>query len=138
MTCLRCTLFLVVLFFLPVQASEVDVIEEARNKTVYWLSLLDSKRYDSSWDSAASLFQDAVTKTGWSQAISGVRSPMGSMRSRELSSSEFTTSLPGAPDGEFVVFQFTTSFENKAKAVETVTAMRDTDGEWRVAGYFVK
>jgi hypothetical protein len=42
------------------------------------------------------------------------------------------------PDGEYVVFQFNTSFEQKAAAVETVTAMREKDGTWHVAGYFIK
>jgi hypothetical protein len=27
---------------------------------------------------------------------------------------------------------------NKAQAVETVTAMKVSDGTWRVAGYFIK
>jgi len=37
-----------------------------------------------------------------------------------------------------VVFQFSTSFENKASAVETVTAMKGEDETWRVAGYYIK
>ena len=138
MTQLRCTLFLAVFVLLPVHATEVDIVEEARGKTVYWLSLVDTNEFDSSWDSAASLFQAAITKEAWSQTIGTVRSPIGALRLRELSSSTFTTSLPGAPDGEYVVFQFNSSFENKATAVETVTAMRDNDGEWKVSGYFIK
>jgi hypothetical protein len=47
-------------------------------------------------------------------------------------------SLPGAPDGEYVVIQYRTSFENKNDAIETVTPMKDTDGTWRVSGYYVK
>jgi hypothetical protein len=46
--------------------------------------------------------------------------------------------LAGAPDGEYVVFQFNSSFAHKATALETVTAMKDTDGVWRVAGYSIK
>ena len=48
------------------------------------------------------------------------------------------TELPGAPDGEYVVFQFSTAFEHKRAAVETVTPMMDADGQWRVSGYFVR
>ena len=58
--------------------------------------------------------------------------------SRQVISTKYATSLPGAPDGEYVVIQFKTSFENKASAVETVTPMKDPDGEWRVGGYFIK
>ncbi len=32
-----------------------------------------------------------------------------------------STSLPGAPDGEYVVIEFITSFSNKKSAIETVT-----------------
>jgi len=37
-----------------------------------------------------------------------------------------------------VVIQFDSSFEHKQTAVETVTPMLDTDGKWRVSGYFIK
>jgi hypothetical protein len=47
-------------------------------------------------------------------------------------------SLPGAPDGEYVVIQFKTAFENKKFAIETVTPMLDGDGKWRVSGYFIR
>jgi hypothetical protein len=44
----------------------------------------------------------------------------------------------GAPDGEYVVIQYDTKFDNKAAAVETVTVARGKDGVWRVAGYYIK
>jgi hypothetical protein len=50
----------------------------------------------------------------------------------------FVTSLPGAPDGRYVVIQYKTSFENKSSATETVTPMLDRDQKWRVSGYFIK
>ena len=34
--------------------------------------------------------------------------------------------------------QFDTAFAQKASAVETVIAMRDTDREWHVGGYFIR
>ena len=55
-----------------------------------------------------------------------------------MRSVEYTTTLPGAPDGEYVVVKHATSFENKADATETLIAMKDKDGTWRVSGYFIK
>jgi hypothetical protein len=46
--------------------------------------------------------------------------------------------LPGAPDGEYVVFQFLSSFENKKTAIERVIPMLDKDGIWRVSGYYLE
>jgi hypothetical protein len=70
--------------------------------------------------------------------VQGVRDPLGKMRSRKVKSATYKTSLPGAPDGEYVVIQYDSSFEHKQAAVETVTPMLDKDGKWRVSGYFIK
>jgi hypothetical protein len=56
---------------------------------------------------------------------------------RSLKSKTYATSLPGAPDGKYVVIQFSSSFKNKADATETVTPMLDKDGQWRVSGYYI-
>jgi hypothetical protein len=120
------------------QASEPEMIEEARAETVAWLALTDTEQYESSWDWASALFKGAISKEDWERSLSAVRTPIGALKTREMATSEFSTTLPGAPDGEYVVFQFNSSFERKAEAIETVTAMKDADGKWRVAGYFIK
>lgn len=135
---LLCIASLAILVALPSLASEADTIETAKGKTVSWLSLTDTGQYESSWGAASALFRAAISKADWVQSLSAVRSPIGALRSREVASANFSTTLPGAPDGEYVVFQFNSSFENKASAIETVTAMKDSDGVWRVAGYFIK
>ena len=91
-----------------------------------------------SWDQAASYFRNVVTRPEWEAALNGVRLPLGAVRSRKMSSATPAKQLPGAPDGDYVVIQFDTSFANKTKAVETVTSMLDTDGTWRVSGYFIR
>jgi predicted SnoaL-like aldol condensation-catalyzing enzyme len=63
---------------------------------------------------------------------------MGNLKLRNVTSATYTTALPGAPDGEYVVVQFQTRFTKKKTAIETVTPMKDPDGIWRVSGYFIK
>jgi hypothetical protein len=70
--------------------------------------------------------------------LQSVRMPLGKMISRKLKTSAYKTTLPGAPDGQYVVIQFETSFQNKKSAIETVTPMFDHDGRWRVSGYYIK
>jgi len=119
-----------------VQAGETE--DDAVQAAKKWLALVDAGSYADSWTEAAEYFRNAVTQEQWAKAAEAVRQPLGDLVSRELKSAEFTTSLPGAPDGEYVVIQFTSEFENKASAVETVTPMKDPDGRWRVSGYFIK
>ena len=93
---------------------------------------------EGSWDIAGSYFKNSVTLEQWEQAMRGARTPLGTVRSRTLKSATSATSLPGAPDGNYVVMQFDTSFEQKEGGVETVTAVQETDGIWRIVGYFIK
>ncbi len=103
-----------------------------------WLSLVDSEKYKKSWNEAATFFRRAVPKDKWQQSMQTVRKPLGENLSRKLKSKQYRTSLPGAPDGKYVVIQFRASFENKKSAVETITLMLDKDGKWRVSGYYIK
>ena len=103
-----------------------------------WLAMVDSEQYAESWKEAAELFRNAVQPQQWEQSMQAVREPLGKLISRTVKTKAYRTSLPGAPDGEYVVIQFETSFENKKVAVETVTPLMGKDGAWRVSGYFIK
>lgn len=112
--------------------------EIAKESALKWLQLVDNGKYEESWESAAELFKLAVTRQKWSQSLTTARTPLGKVLSREINSMQYTTTLPGAPDGEYVVLQFNTSFKHKKSAIETVTVMKEKDGKWKVAGYFIK
>ncbi len=115
------------------EAEKVAV--EVANK---WLSLNDNGQYADGWDQTAELFKRAVEKQTWEKQLTAVREPLGKVISREVIKKEYMTSVPGAPDGGYVKIQYKTDFENKKNAIETVTPMKDKDGQWRVAGYYIK
>ncbi|MHA3775198.1 DUF4019 domain-containing protein [Verrucomicrobiota bacterium sgz303538] len=103
-----------------------------------WLELIDNGKFGESWQSAATYFKTAVPEAQWKASIEAARKPLGKVVSRKLKGAKYTKTLPGAPDGEYVVLQYDTSFANKQEAVETITPMLDKDGKWRVSGYFIK
>jgi len=103
-----------------------------------WLATVDAGKSAESWQEAAAAFRNAVTKEQWEQSLQAARKPLGKLVSRKVKTKAYAKSLPGAPDGEYVVIQFETVFENKAAAIETVTPMLDKDGTWRASGYFIK
>jgi hypothetical protein len=110
----------------------------AQQSSDAWLVSIDSGKYADSWQDASSLFKAHVSKKQWQSMVGSVRDPLGKMLSRKLKSATYTKTLPGAPDGEYVVIQYDSSFEHKQSAVETVTPMLDKDGKWRVSGYYIK
>ncbi len=103
-----------------------------------WLGVVDSGRYAESWSQASSLFRKQVSAEQWEKAVGSVRGPLGKLVARNLRGAHYSRTLPGAPDGEYVVLQYDGSFENKKEALETVVTMKEKDGAWRVAGYFIK
>ena len=115
-------------------AAEQAAIDAAQK----WLILVDGGQYSESWEQGAEYFRNAIPKDKWEQTIKAVRVPLGEQMSRVVTSKQYTTSVPGTPDGQYVIIQFTTSFKNKASATETVTPMLDKDGSWRVSGYYIK
>jgi hypothetical protein len=110
----------------------------AKQSAAAWLTLIDAGKYAESWQDAARTFKTHVSKKQWENALRASRSPLGAPQSRKLKSASYKTSLPGAPDGQYVVLQYESSFEHKQSAIETVTPMLDADGTWRVSGYFIK
>jgi len=103
-----------------------------------WLALVDAGEVEASREATSTLFRRLVDGAQWRESFERVRSLFGRTLHRGLSDARYTTSVPGAPDGEYVVMEYAAELERKQEAVETVVAMRDEDGAWRVGGYFVR
>ena len=119
----------------PAAAQETAAAQKAATE---WLVLIDAGRYAESWTAAASTFKQAVTQDKWQEAVKTARDQFGPLKSRALKQTTPAKNPPGAPAGDYVVFQYDSSFERREAATETVSTVVDTDGTWRVVGYFVR
>jgi hypothetical protein len=113
-------------------------VASATKAAIAWLKLIDEGDYAASWKSSSSLFKDHISSDQWTQQVGPVRRALGAVTSRKVEATQYKTSMPGAPDGRYVVIHFQSSFEHKKSAIETVTPMLDKDGQWRVSGYYIK
>jgi hypothetical protein len=120
------------------QESNTEAEETALEIAGAWLQLIDGGKYSQSWEESAEYVKALVNRGNFQKSLQGVRQPLGKIVSRELKSTRYTTSAPGAPDGQYVIIQYNTSFENKKSAVETITPMLDKDGKWKVSGYYIR
>lgn len=103
-----------------------------------WLALVDQEQYARSWETAAEFLKGSVDRRSFVKALNASRKSYGAVKSRQLESKQYATSVPGAPDGRYVVLRYKTSFTHKQPTVETVTVMVDRDKKWRVSEYLVK
>ncbi len=112
--------------------------EQATAAARDWLTAIDAAEYGKSWDEAAALMRQHITKAQWEHSAGDVRRQTGALKSREFESARPAHELPGVPAGDYVVLTYRSSFANAPVAIETVTPVREVDGTWRVAGYWIK
>ena len=134
---LICYYILMSAFLQPLWADSIKELN-AQKAADAWLAMVDEGQYLKSWQHTSSYFQNFVDENQWGKVINSVRKPLGEVLSRKAISQNYTKTVPGAPDGEYVVIQYETSFKNKASAIETVTPSLEKDGIWRVSGYYIK
>ena len=137
-----CLRLLIVASLLPALADKAFSAEEkvtaAVDAVTPWLALVDSGQYAESWFQASSDFRGAASKEQWIHALNTVRAPLGKLVSRQLKSATYTTKLPNARPGEYVVVQYDTSYEKAPGMLEVVVAVQEKDEAWKVSGYFIK
>ena len=113
-------------------AEELEVINRAKS----WLVLIDNGQYQQSWQQTDSLFKQAMPQSNWSNVLKQVRVPLGKVILRKNLSLMKYDSLPGTPDGEYVIIQFQSQFMNKEQAIETISLSKNS-GQWQPIGYFI-
>lgn len=101
-----------------------------------WLGLVDAGNYAAAWARLHPQFQATLEQATWGARLGATRNSVGAIQARRLVGARYASSLPDAPPGEYVVVQFESRFEHRPELLETIVPMRDTDGQWRVAGHF--
>ena len=99
-----------------------------------WLKLLDSGDYGKAWDQCGKLFRDRVTRQQWVDGLPKDRAALGKLNSRKLEGIAYRTSMPGAPEGEYVMTRFFAEYEKNPK-VEEIVSLMYVDGAWKPIGY---
>jgi len=104
-----------------------------------FLELVDQGHYRQSWDGCAPYLKETVPLTQWQEQLVSVRTMAGPLKDRRQTDYVYTREAQkGVPEGEYMVYTYSSSFANKADVKETVTLMLGQDDIWRVAGYFIE
>lgn len=138
-TILKFAMAAALLASLQVSMAAADEKEDAAaNSAIAWLALVDSNQYAESWFQASSDFRGAASREQWVHALSTVRTPLGKLSSRQLKNASYTTKLPNARPGEYVVLQYGTNYEKASGMLEVVVMELEKSGTWKLSGYFIK
>jgi len=102
-----------------------------------WLKLIDGAEYGKAWDECAPVFRERVTRQQWVDGVPKNRAEFGAFKSRTMTGTAYRASIPGAPEGDYVMVRFTSEFEKNPAGEEVVTVMMQS-GAWRPVGYLLR
>ena len=111
--------------------------QAAERQALGFLGYLDHGRFADSYAYTGMLIRAKLDQESYAKQLEKTRAGVGALLSRELINAGYTTSVPGAPEGQYVVLDYGASFANRQQAVETVT-LAFAKGYWRVSGYYIK
>lgn len=122
--------------------------QDAINAAEKWLVPVDKGRSAEAWAMASASFKSSVDREQWRVGLAKLRKPYGRMESRKAAKIAHLGEAPaGAADatgprgtapGAQVTILFETRFAGGKPADEEVMLVRENDGLWRVAGYFIR
>jgi hypothetical protein len=119
--------------------------QDAINAAEKWLVSVDAGKSADSWAMASAPFKSAVGKQQWTTGLRDLRKPYGKVASRKAERlahvgerDKAAETPPGAKTNDQVAIIFDTKFAGGKSANEEITLVRENDGIWRVAGYFIR
>lgn len=121
-----------------VSAADLDYPYEAKQVVDAFLMQIDNGQFDECWSGASPVFQANISRQEWVRKMTCLRPLMGNLTQRTLKSAEPRTSIPGAPDGSYLIVLMQSVFEHKEKAIETIILRWDEVSRWTVSGYFIR
>lgn len=102
-----------------------------------WLAIIDKGEMEHAYQIASDFFKKAISQAEFAEGMTMVLKPLGKIKNREVKDILYSTQMEALPDGEYVLVQYNSSFENKKKAVETLSLMKENN-KWKVSGYHIK
>ena len=99
---------------------------------------LDQGQNDEPWQSMSALFQAFNDQARWKIRQQVIRASYGPLISREFKIVSDRTTFCLSPDGEYVIVQLGSSYQNKAEAIETVVLECSSGPACSIRGYIIQ
>ena len=103
----------------------------------HFLSSIDQADYEASWIDTSAVLRENVSRNDWVAHLRSTRDSLGPVSHRESVSVEFLDSLEDAPDGEYAILTYASSFADKREAMEVVALSLEATSTWKVVGYYI-
>lgn len=128
------------------QQLKENKVRSGVNVATSWIESLDNEEYERAWDETSAYFKEAsaqasMTRDAWIARVQKDRQMLGKILTRRQEMAVYTTEIKDAPKGEYVVVKFRTRYDAHGKRLnieETITPELQSDGTWKISGYYIK
>ncbi len=107
-----------------------------------WLRMMDGRDYRQAWIAASDYLQQHYTLERWQRFLNSWRPELGTIKSREMTYSDYCCNVKGLPKGQYLVVYYKTSFECYGPTCEKLVLRCEWDcaceARWKVARYCVE
>jgi Protein of unknown function (DUF4019) len=111
--------------------------QAAERQALGFLGYIDHGRFADSYAYTGMLIRSQLDREAFASQVEKARAGTGTLQARELIDAGYSTTVPGAPEGQYVVLHYHSSFANRPDTVETLT-LAMAKGYWRVDGWYIK
>jgi Protein of unknown function (DUF4019) len=111
--------------------------QAAERQALGFLGYLDQGRFPDSYAYTGMLIRAQLDRDAYAAQIEKTRAGAGALLGRDPIDASYTTTVAGAPAGQYIVLHYHSNFAGRGEAVETVT-LAFAKGYWRVSGYYIK
>jgi hypothetical protein len=119
------------------QSSPGTEEQAAQRQALGYLGYLDQGRFADSYAYTGLLMRNQLDPQTYAAKIENMRSGVGALQGRQLIDANLVNSVPGAPEGQYIVVHYHANYLNLNDAVDTIT-LAFQKGYWRVIGYYIK
>jgi hypothetical protein len=125
--------------FLLVSAIAGDKASPGLTVIQEWLVKLDNGEYERCWKDGAKLMHEVTSLDEWRDFLIKQSQVFGQRLDRKVvgtaTHNRFRRADGTTIDGEFLEVEFKSAFEHRGLVLETISAMKEADGKWRVFAY---
>lgn len=119
-------------------AAEAPPSDQLNHQAGRYLDLLDLDRYEEAWQKMSPLFQALSNHEQWLKRHKTIRSTYGVLTSRQFYRIDYRQSYSLSPDGQYVIIQYKSSYQNKAETNETVVFDCSTTPDCSIREYVIR
>lgn len=111
---------------------------ELESQARSFLNLLDLGQKDEAWDAMSPMFQTLNDPFRWKRRQQAIRSTYGNLSSRDIHRISYRQTYALSPDGDYVIIQFKSSYQNKVETRETVVLDCRTSSACSIREYIIQ